>query len=57
MDEYERQQRFLRWWWDVGSGIAPVPGEDREAHAQRVARAAWHDAFVVADQREAADGR
>lgn len=32
---------FAQWWEDVGSGIAPNPGDDYETFAQRVAHAAW----------------
>lgn len=33
---------FLEWWNEVGSGIIPRPGEDREEHAKRVAEAAFN---------------
>lgn len=29
------------WWFNVGSGIAPRPLEDREEHTKRVALAAY----------------
>jgi hypothetical protein len=45
----EQKERFEAWWADVGSGLAPLPGEDREEHARRVAEVAWGDALVVAD--------
>lgn len=32
---------FERWWYEVGSGITPMKGEDRETHAHRVAEAAF----------------
>ncbi len=34
-------QDFESWWDLVGSGITPVPGEDKEEHAKRVAYRAW----------------
>lgn len=35
---------FELWWCDVGSEMAPAPGEDSEEHMRRVARAAWRAA-------------
>ena len=35
----EEQEYSFREWWDlVGSGLAPLPHEDQEEHAERVAR-------------------
>lgn len=33
---------FDEWWSKIGSGIRPLPGEDQEEHAKRVARSAWY---------------
>jgi hypothetical protein len=46
-----RAERFAWWWQTTGSGIAPNPGEDAEAHARRVAANAWDAGFA---QRDAA---
>jgi len=35
--EYVRADGFEEWWYEIGSGIAPKPGEDQEEHARRVA--------------------
>lgn len=32
---------FDKWWNETGSGIVPLPNEDGEEHAKRVAVAAW----------------
>lgn len=32
---------FEQWWDVVGSGIAPLAGEDQETHARRVAYQAY----------------
>lgn len=32
---------FDLWWYNVGSGIAPLPSEELEAFAKRVALHAW----------------
>lgn len=34
-------QDFNIWWLTVGSGITPMPVEDMEEHAKRVAYLAW----------------
>lgn len=34
-------QDFKVWWESVGSGITPLPLEDQEEHAKRVAYLAW----------------
>lgn len=47
----QRAERFAWWWHTTGSGIAPVPGEDAETHARRVAANAWDAGFA---QRDAA---
>jgi hypothetical protein len=35
------QNEFDRWWYDEGSGLPPLDGEDRETHMHRVAEIAW----------------
>jgi hypothetical protein len=35
---------FYEWWYETGSGIAPLPNHDHEEHAERVARVAWETA-------------
>lgn len=32
---------FEHWWYVLGSGYRPMPDEDQEEHAHRVARLAW----------------
>lgn len=32
---------FDHWWYVLGSGYRPMPDEDQEEHAHRVARLAW----------------
>jgi hypothetical protein len=39
-----RHAEFLRWWDEVGSGIAPSRGEDHETHTKHVAQLAWDEA-------------
>jgi hypothetical protein len=39
---------FEGWWSGTGSGLAPAPGEEPAAHAERVARAAWAAALQQA---------
>lgn len=34
---------FDEWWHEIGSGIYPLPNDDYETHARRVALAAWYD--------------
>lgn len=36
---------FGVWWYDIGSGIIPLPGDDAETHAHKVARLAWDAAI------------
>lgn len=35
------KESFEKWWYDEGSGMPPLPGEDREIHMKRVAKIAW----------------
>lgn len=37
----ENQEDFNEWWKLVGSAIIPLPSEDGEEHAERVAKRAW----------------
>ena len=32
---------YDQWWYNIGSGMAPVKDEDMEEHANRVGFAAW----------------
>jgi hypothetical protein len=38
---------FGYWWFEYGSGLRPVEGEDQEEHAYRVATAAWQAAHGI----------
>ena len=42
-----------QWWNDVGSGIHPLPGEDRSEHMQRVIAACWPEARAAVYAAEA----
>jgi hypothetical protein len=36
---------FDVWWYNIGSGVIPEPGDDHETHVHRVARLAWDAAI------------
>ena len=38
---------FGYWWFEYGSGLFPLEGEDQEEHAYRVATAAWQAAHGI----------
>ena len=38
---------FGCWWFEYGSGLFPLEGEDQEEHAYRVATAAWQAAHGI----------
>ena len=38
---------FGYWWFEYGSGLFPLEGEDQEEHAYRVANAAWQAAHGI----------
>ena len=38
---------FVYWWFEYGSGLFPLEGEDQEEHAYRVATAAWQAAHGI----------
>ena len=38
---------FGCWWFEYGSGLFPLEGEDQEEHAYRVANAAWQAAHGI----------
>ena len=42
-----------KWWYEVGSGIRPLPNEDFEEFSERVTRIAW-DASVAAEREACA---
>lgn len=43
-------RRFDAWWYDEGSGMPPLPGEDAEEHVHRVCKIAWmNGAYVKAE--------
>lgn len=42
---------FEIWWRDEGSGMAPIPGEDQEAHVHRIAEIAWSNGAFVANRK------
>jgi hypothetical protein len=44
----EIEERFQRWWFDEGSGMRPLDGEDSEEHARRVSQIAWHNGAYCA---------
>lgn len=37
----EPKEGFDKWWWETGSGLVPIEGDDCEQHAERVSRVAW----------------
>lgn len=41
------QQGFASWWQTIGSGMPPLPGEDKEEHTCRIAQLAWEAAFAA----------
>ena len=41
---------FGYWWYEYGSGLHPLKGEDQEEHAYRVATAAWQAAHGIKEQ-------
>lgn len=43
-------RRFDSWWYDEGSGMAPLPGEDAETHVHRVCKIAWENGAYVAGE-------
>lgn len=45
---------FDIWWHREGSAMRPLPGQDSEEHARRVARIAWENgAFCEARRQQA----
>ena len=34
---------FEIWWYNEGSDLAPIDGEDKETHTKRVCRIAWEN--------------
>ena len=38
---------FGYWWFEYGSGLFPLEGEDQEEHSYRVATAAWQAAHGI----------
>ena len=42
--KYGRRMTFDDWWKNIGSGITPLPSNDIEEHAKRIAEFAWNDA-------------
>jgi len=49
----EIEERFQRWWFNEGSGMRPLNGEDQEEHAHRVSQIAWSNGACVARWRVA----
>lgn len=41
-------RNFETWWRDEGSAMRPMPGEDEEEHAKRIARIAWSNGAYCA---------
>jgi putative phage-type endonuclease len=39
------QEAFKKWWWNIGSGIKPLKGEDHEEFAERMSALAWDAAI------------
>ena len=37
----ESDAGFEQWWWHIGSGMRPEPGEDGEEHLHRVSEYVW----------------
>lgn len=51
MTEQSKQsldEAFESWWYNEGSGIIPLPGNDYEEHGYRISRIAWHNGAYVA---------
>jgi len=46
----EPKTPFDRWWWNEGSGIPPLPGEDAEEHVHRVCEIAWETADYLIER-------
>lgn len=45
------RRAFAEWWHNEGSGMAPLPGEDAEAHVHRVCGIAWvNGAYKASEQ-------
>jgi hypothetical protein len=44
----EIEERFQRWWFNEGSGMRPLNGEDHEEHAHRISQIAWSNGACVA---------
>lgn len=42
---------YERWWFNEGSGMAPLAGKDAEEHVHRVARIAWMNGAHVQKYR------
>lgn len=42
---------FDAWWREEGSALAPLPGEDQEQHARRIAEIAWGNGEYVASRQ------
>jgi hypothetical protein len=40
-------EAFDRWWFNEGSGMAPMPDEDQAQHVKRIARIAWHNGAYI----------
>lgn len=43
--------QFQKWWHDIGSGIVPLPDDDYETHAKRVAMMAYCAGSHQADSK------
>lgn len=40
---------FDLWWYNVGSGLPPLPEEDAETHVRRVCKIAWLESLKPKD--------
>ena len=47
MDE-EIENAFQRWWFNEGSAMRPLKGEDTEEHTHRISQIAWHNGAYAA---------
>lgn len=44
------QNDFDVWWYNEGSGMSPLPGEDAEEHVRRICEIAWSNGAYKAKE-------
>jgi hypothetical protein len=42
---------FEDWWYNYGSAILPLPGQDHEEHGRRIAQITWETATLHAREK------